>query len=82
MRSTTEDLTQGSHLGDYANDPTRSPKTDGQEPNADPTRGRGRETDPYADATQGSRIGSSSDEDPTQGRTSGELPGEDPTQPR
>lgn len=32
MSSTTEDLTQGSRIGDYADDPTRSPETGGQEP--------------------------------------------------
>lgn len=82
MRSTTEDLTQGSHTGDYADDPTRSPKIGGEGPNADPTRARGRETDPYSDPTQGSRIGPSSDEDPTHSRTSREPRDEDPTQPR
>ena len=82
MNSATEDLTQGRRIGDYADDPTRSPDTGGQEPDADPTQGRGREENPYADPTQGRQIGSASDEDPTQGQTSGALPGEDPTQAR
>jgi hypothetical protein len=82
MDSATEDLTQGQRTGDYADDPTRSPSTGGQEPDADPTRGRDPEADPYADPAQGQQSASTSDEDPTQGRTSGALPGEDPTQAR
>jgi hypothetical protein len=82
MNSATKDVTQGKRIGDYADDPTRSPNAGRQEPDADPTQGRGHEEDPYADPTHGRRTGSASDEDPTQGRTSGALPGEDPTQAR
>ena len=82
MNSAPEDPTQGNRIGDYADDPTRSPNTGGQEPDADPTQGRGREEDPYSDPTRGQRTPSAPGEDPTQGRTSGALPGEDPTEAR
>ena len=82
MNRAPDDLTQGTRVGDYADDPTRSPKTGGHQLDVDPTRGRGREEDLCADPTHGRRTGSAAGEDPTQGRTSGALPGEDPTQAR